>query len=608
MNKYEVLNEYFGYRSFRPGQEALIDAVLARRDVLGVMPTGAGKSLCYQVPALAQDGITLVISPLISLMRDQVMALVQTGAPAAYLNSSLSAAQFQEALRRMAQGRYKLVYVAPERLALPQFQELCSRLPIRFVAVDEAHCISQWGQDFRPDYLRIPEFLDALPERPVVGAYTATATALVKSDIESSLRLRDPLTLTTGFDRPNLYFAVEQPKNKNDALLKVLRGQTGRSGIVYCATRKKVEAVCEMLQEHGYAAGMYHAGLSAEKRSRNQEDFLYDRITVMVATNAFGMGIDKSNVSFVIHYNLPKSVEAYYQEAGRAGRDGSAAQCVLLYGTKDVTTQRFLIENGEPNPNLSPAQQAEAREQDYVRLAQMKAYAVDGGCLRNYLLRYFGEHPAQPCGNCSNCLSDFEEINITADAQQILACILSSGQRFGAALIAKILHGDEDARIRSYGLHRLATYGTLCRLPLTEIRRRIRTLLDQGFLIESDDYHVLTLEESAWEIQQGERVVLMRVERRKEAKKSERRKTPAEAADPVLFERLRQVRMELAKQEGCAAFIICSDATLRDMCDKRPRTMSELLEVSGVGQVKARRYGQAFLNALQNYMENSTEP
>ena len=421
MEKKEVLARYFGYDAFRPGQEALIDAVLSGRDALGVMPTGAGKSLCYQIPALMTEGITLVISPLISLMQDQVMALVQAGVPAAYLNSSLSPAQFREALRRLDAGRYKLVYVAPERLALPGFQDLCAKLPITFVAVDEAHCISQWGQDFRPDYLRIPEFLAALPTRPVLGAYTATATAQVKNDIIAALGLRSPVTAATGFDRPNLYFAVRRPKSKNRALLQEIEKHPNQSGIVYCATRKKVESVCQLLREEGYAAGMYHAGMEKAERTQAQEDFLHDRVQIMAATNAFGMGIDKSNVSFVIHYNMPASVEAYYQEAGRAGRDGEEADCILLYSPADVMTQRYLIEHSEPNPNLTADEQDQVRRLDGIRLNQMRSYALDYGCLRNHLLRYFGEKRYDPCGHCSNCLGlpredDAETVKITKKA------------------------------------------------------------------------------------------------------------------------------------------------------------------------------------------------
>lgn len=495
MNKSDVLSRFFGYREFRTGQEPLIDAILSGNDVLGVMPTGAGKSLCYQVPAMLLNGLTLVISPLISLMQDQVAALVQSGVPAAYINTALSPAQLQEALRRMESGRYRLVYVSPERLATARFQEICARVPIRFIAVDEAHCISQWGQDFRPDYLRIPDFIRALPERPIIGAYTATATERVKEDIEQSLGLRAPVRVTTGFDRPNLFFSVRRPKNKNDELLQLLQQHAGQAGIVYCATRKKVEAVCAMLQENGYAAGMYHAGMAKENRISAQADFLYDRLQIMVATNAFGMGIDKSNVSFVIHYNMPKSLEAYYQEAGRAGRDGSAADCVLLYSPGDVYTQRFLINHSEPNPALSPEEQDVAFKQDLLRLEQMKQYARGERCLRNFILRYFGETADEPCGHCSVCLK----------------------------------------------------------------------------LSQVSEEHP-----------------------RKKQKKTA-------AADPALFDALRALRAELAKKQRCAAFMIFSDASLRDMCAKRPATPSEFLDVSGVGEKKAALYASAFLDCIKQH-------
>lgn len=500
MEKKEVLSRYFGYDAFRPGQEALIDAVLSGRDALGVMPTGAGKSLCYQIPALMTEGITLVISPLISLMQDQVTALVQAGVPAAYLNSSLSPAQFREALRRLEAGRYQIVYVAPERLALPGFQELCARLPIAFVAVDEAHCISQWGQDFRPDYLRIPEFLAALPTRPVLGAYTATATAQVKDDIIAALGLRDPVMAATGFDRPNLYFAVRKPKSKNRALLQEIERHPNQSGIVYCATRKKVEAVCELLRAEGYAAGMYHAGLEKAERMQAQEDFLHDRIQIIAATNAFGMGIDKSNVSFVIHYNMPASVEAYYQEAGRAGRDGEEADCILLYSPGDVMTQRYLIEHSELNPNLTEDEQDEVRRADEMRLNRMRSYALDRGCLRNHLLRYFGEKRYERCGHCSNCLGIPKE------------------------------DGGETVRI---------------------------------------------------------------------TKKELRAKRNEDVADPALFEALRQLRLAVAREQDLKPFMVFSDATLRSMCEVRPTTMDEFLTVSGVGETKAKRYGEIFLACIR---------
>ena len=599
VDKFETLARYFGYSKFRPGQEELIDSLLAGRDVLGIMPTGGGKSLCYQIPALMGQGITLVISPLISLMQDQVMALVQVGAPAAYINHSLTSSQLWKAFQRMEQGRYKLVYVAPERLSLPQFQELCQRLPISCVTVDEAHCISQWGQDFRPDYLKISDFLAQLPRRPVVGAFTATATNRVKEDIISALGLQTPKVLTTGFDRPNLFFAVQAPLNKIDALLDALRKQKGRSGIVYCATRKKVEAVCQILRDNGYQAAMYHAGLDAAVRTANQEDFLYDRSPIMVATNAFGMGIDKSNVSFVIHYNMPKSLEAYYQEAGRAGRDGEPAHCLLLYSGQDMYTQNTLIENRDINPDITEEEREAAKRQDYLRLSQMKSYATQSGCLRAFILRYFGETPPRECGKCSNCVDQGAFLDITTDAQKILSCVKRSGERFGPALIADILHGDrEDDRIERNQLDSLSTFGILPQLSSTEIRRRIRSLIDQGFLEEEENYHVLSLSPAAWEVLRGKRTVSIREVKRKERKRT---RSAQESAPPPseLFERLRQLRLEIAREEGKPPFVIFSDSTLRDMCDKLPSNEEELLGVSGVGTTKLERYGKRFLDLLR---------
>ena len=409
MDKFQALKKYFGYDAFRGGQEKIIDGILQGRDVLAVMPTGAGKSLCYQVPAMLLPGITLVISPLIALMKDQVAALEKAGIPAIFLNSSLDSEGFFAALRSIRSGRSRLVYVSPERLNVPAFVELCRSVRVSLVAVDEAHCISQWGNDFRPNYMRIAGFVEQLPERPVVGAFTATATPKVRSDIRQNLRLRSPVEVTLTFDRPNLYFAVSTPQSREGYLRRLIREREGRSGIVYCATRKTVESVCAMLEDFGIAAGMYHAGLSPEKRSQSQEDFLSDRVPVMVATNAFGMGIDKPNVSYVIHYNMPKTIEAYYQEAGRAGRNGEPADCILLYSGQDVHTQKWLIEHSEPNPALSEEMQQEVRRLDYERLQRMTAYATGSGCLRQSILNYFGERSVGACGRCSNCLRALRE-------------------------------------------------------------------------------------------------------------------------------------------------------------------------------------------------------
>ncbi|WP_409970015.1 ATP-dependent DNA helicase RecQ [Bengtsoniella intestinalis] len=443
MEPLSLLKHHFGYQSFRGGQEALIHSILQGQDALGIMPTGAGKSICYQVPALAMEGIALVVSPLISLMQDQVVALKQAGVPAAYFNSTLTPKQRDLALYRASLGQYKLIYVAPERLLTPNFLAFAQSAPITMVAVDEAHCISQWGQDFRPSYGQIPQFIASLPKRPVVCAFTATATQKVTDDIKQLLDLQQPKVLITGFDRENLYFEVQQPKKKMEALLRFLKQKSDQSGIIYCSTRKAVEEVCQQLNDQRYYATRYHAGLSDEERRRNQEAFLFDQIPLMVATNAFGMGIDKSNVSFVVHYNMPKDLESYYQEAGRAGRDGAPAHCLLLYSGQDVRTNQWLIENGRDVEAADPETAQMLINRDKERLKQMTFFATTERCLRNFILRYFGEHPSQDCGHCSTCVlgarqveaetgwskrptstkRNYEHSPLNSQEQQLLLCL-----------------------------------------------------------------------------------------------------------------------------------------------------------------------------------------
>ena len=493
-DKLSVLKEYFGHDSFREGQDRITDSLLGGRDVLGIMPTGAGKSICYQVPALMFDGITIVVSPLISLMKDQVSALVQSGVAAAYINSSLTHAQYLKVLQNTESGKYKIIYVAPERLCAPAFLGICRNLNIFMVAVDEAHCVSQWGQDFRPSYLKIPDFIDALNSRPVVGAFTATATGAVRDDIKTLLRLVSPLVVTTGFDRPNLFFSVMQPKNKSIELMKLIKERKNESGIVYCSTRKAVEEVCELLQKNGFAATRYHAGLDENERRRNQDDFVYDRATIMVATNAFGMGIDKSNVSFVIHYNMPKNMESYYQEAGRAGRDGRSADCILLYSAKDVRTNQFLINNSEPNPDLTEDEQEEVRRRDRERLKQMTFYCTTHKCLRKFILEYFGDKGPERCEKCSNCLSNHENTDITVDAQKIMSCVARTGQRYGKKVICDVLRGSKNERLISAGLSRQSTYGIMADCPEKRLRDIIDHLCESGYMTaQGDEYPILKL-------------------------------------------------------------------------------------------------------------------
>ena len=430
----EILKNYFGYSSFREGQELLIEAILTGRDVLGIMPTGAGKSVCYQVPALLLPGVTIVVSPLISLMKDQVQALNQAGIHAAYINSSLSEGQIAKALQLAAGGRYKIIYVAPERLETYGFLQFARQIEISMLTVDEAHCISQWGQDFRPSYLNILPFIRLLSKRPVISAFTATATERVKEDISCVLGLVEPQILVTGFDRKNLFFSVETPKKKLDYVIRYVEEHPDESGVIYCATRKNVELVYGQLLTAGVSVTKYHAGLEQEERKQNQEEFMYDQKPVMVATNAFGMGIDKSNIRYVLHYNMPQSMENYYQEAGRAGRDGAAAECVLLYSAQDLVINRYLLESKEPNPENSEEDLLALQERDLERLRQMSYYAMTKRCLREYILQYFGEVGKGRCENCSNCQKEFEEIDVTKEAGKILTCIQEMRQRYGRSL------------------------------------------------------------------------------------------------------------------------------------------------------------------------------
>lgn len=493
----ELLKQYFGHSSFRDGQEKIISKLISGKDVLGIMPTGAGKSVCYQIPALMAEGITLVISPLISLMNDQVTALVQSGIRGAYYNSTLTAGQRTRVRRNMENGLYKIIYVAPERLETESFKAVCNKLDISYIAIDEAHCVSQWGQDFRPSYMKIPEFINDLPRRPVVGAFTATATEAVKRDILTMLELNEPYTVTTGFDRPNLYFEVRRPKTlagRMDEVLEILDSHEGKSGIIYCSTRKSVDELYETLSHQDYNVTRYHAGLDADERGRNQEDFIYDRKPVMIATNAFGMGIDKPDVAFVVHFNITKNIENYYQEAGRAGRDGSNADCIMLYMPKDIYTIKYFIDNSE-NEELTPGERSKIRRLDYIRLNKMVDYCTMNTCLRNTILRYFGESPGADCGNCSECTG-----------------------------------------------------------------------------------------------------------RKRAAEKRRKKQLRPTVSESDMFEKLRLERLRLSRLQGVPPYVIMSDATLRDICMKKPMTRAELLEVSGIGAAKADRYGDGIISIVKEFL------
>nr|WP_325212582.1 DNA helicase RecQ [uncultured Oscillibacter sp.] len=607
MDKLTLLKQFFGHGGFRPGQEPLIDALLSGRDALGVMPTGAGKSVCYQLPALLLPGLTLVVSPLISLMKDQVAALAQAGVPAAFLNSSLDAEEYREAYRRVLRGDCKLLYIAPERLQAEGFRRLLGELPVSLVAVDEAHCVSQWGQDFRPSYLEIAELVRSLPVRPPVGAFTATATAAVRRDIETLLELRDPLRVTTGFDRPNLFFEVVRARDKDLWLRRFLAERPEQSGIIYCATRKAVDQVCASLLAQGIPAAQYHAGMEDGDRRQSQEGFVYDQARVMVATNAFGMGIDKSNVGFVVHYNMPKDLESYYQEAGRAGRDGSPARCVLLYAPGDVQTAKYLITHSQ---EAQEEENPERLRRDLSRLDRMVRYCKTGGCLRADLLDYFGEIHGGHCGNCGNCAGDFVERDVTVEAQKILSAVARVEKRYacglGAAAVIKLLRGSRDKRTLQLGLDQLPTYGALKGVDQERVRRYVDLLLEEGFLrSDGEEYPVLRLTARAGDVLFRGRRVLLR-ERAAEAPESRPApgaafQAPSREADGSLLAALKALRSRLAQEAGVPAYIVFSNASLADMAALRPLDMEEFQQVSGVGRVKAERYGEAFLKAIRDW-------
>lgn len=614
-NKYDVLREYFGYSSFRNGQEELIDGITSGRDVLGIMPTGGGKSICYQVPALMMNGITIVISPLISLMKDQVMALKTAGVPAAFINSSLTPMQMGTVYRNLEAGMYKLVYVAPERLETEEFLALASRLPISLVAVDEAHCISQWGQDFRPSYLKIVSFLSALPRRPVLAAFTATATEVVRRDIVRILELRSPIRVITGFDRPNLNFEVIQPPEKMKALEDYLAAREGKSGIVYCMTRREVERICDSLARKGLPVTRYHAGLGDGERQRNQEDFIYDRKPIMVATTAFGMGIDKSNVNFVVHYNLPLSLEAYYQEAGRAGRDGEPADCLLMFARSDLPVARQLLFSSTENEAMTEEEKKTVFHQNQKRFTQMIGYCRTTRCLRGYILEYFGQPHAERCENCGNCRAVFVEEDITIDAQKILSCVKRAydhlGHSVGKLLIIRILRGSTDQRLRELGLDRLSTYGLMREVGQNRVSEMIDHLEAIGALVINEQHGGVMLTPGANGILfRGEKVMASfktEPESKSKTKKSKRQKESAVAlvGDEKLYEQLKALRLRLAEEERVPAYVIFANKSLSEMAAKKPMTHEDFLEISGVGQTKAERYGSVFLKAISDFVQSS---
>ena len=608
VNALETLKTYFGYDTFREGQEKIVEAILANRDVLAIMPTGAGKSICYQIPALMLPGITLVISPLISLMQDQVKALNDAGIHAAFINSSLTENQISKALYLAASGRYKIIYVAPERLENYEFLEFARNVEISMVTVDEAHCISQWGQDFRPSYLKIVEFIKNLPKRPIVSAFTATATEEVKNDILCTLSLADPEVVITGFDRKNLYYSVENIRRKDEFIMEYIEKHPTESGIIYCATRKNVDNLFELLFKRGVPVTRYHAGLTNETRKKNQDDFIYDRTPVIIATNAFGMGIDKSNVRYVIHYNMPQSMENYYQEAGRAGRDGENSQCILLFSLQDVMIDRMLLDNKDFS-DVDEEDEYLIRQRDIRRLQTMEGYCKTTGCLRNYILEYFGEKTSGPCDNCGNCHREYHEVDMTAEAKWVVNCVAETRGRYGLTIVLGTLMGAKRARLRELRTDQYKSYGALSGHSEAELRTLISQMTEMGYLYQTQEkYSVLKLGNITPLKDENIRVIMRTYEEKEPDKKKKIQKTVRKRSTDALtsagydlFEILRKLRLEIAKEESMPPYIIFSDKTLIDMCVKKPSDEEEMLNVSGVGANKLKKYGQRFLEEIQKF-------
>lgn len=604
----EALKVLFGYDSFRPGQKEVIESILSGRDVFAVMPTGAGKSVCYQIPAMLLPGITLVISPLISLMQDQVKALNEAGVSAAFINSALSENAYFETIRKAQQGLYKIIYVAPERLVTDGFLELAHSVCISMVTVDEAHCISQWGQDFRPSYMKIVEFVRTLATRPIISAFTATATVTVRDDIVCTLGLNKPYVLVTGFNRDNLFFQVDKPRNKDEYVIDYISQHPNDSGIVYCATRKNVDKLYDLLKDRGVSVAKYHAGMGQAERKKMQDDFAFDYTSIVVATNAFGMGIDKSNVRFVIHYNMPQSMENYYQEAGRAGRDGLDSKCILLFSPQDIVINRFLLDHKEMS-DLDSVDRETVKERDTKRLQIMERYCYTTECLRNYILKYFGENPEKPCEDCGNCLREFETLDMTDAAKKIINCVYESKGRYGKTIIIDIVAGAKTARLEEIGATDYKSYGTLSAVNKNLLKRLIGQLVLEGYLLVGD-YQVLKLG-NIMGLKNPEAKVLVKItdedklpERTTKAKKTSKGMESLTSAGFKLFDKLRELRLEIAREEGMPPYIIFSDKTLIDMAAKVPVSKSEMLAVSGVGENKYVKYGERFLGLIEKIIED----
>ena len=597
----QLLQTYFGYTSFRPAQEAPVESLLKNEDVVAIMPTGAGKSICFQIPALCKSGLTVVFSPLISLMKDQVDGLVDQNIPAALINSTLTQTEFNKTMYDVRSGNIKLLYIAPERLGSNFFCNVLRSMPISQVIVDEAHCISQWGHDFRPSYRLIGDWLASLPKRPVVGAFTATATKAVENDIKTLLGLDHANVYVTGFDRPNLSFSVVRTPKRMDYVVDYVRRHSHENGIIYCSTRKDVERVYDNLTRAGIQTGYYHAGLSDEMRKDMQNKYAFDQLQVMVATNAFGMGIDKSNVRYVLHYQMPRNMESYYQEAGRAGRDGAPAECILLYSGQDVRVHKYLIEQGHLEPQ---------REQVELRkLQSMIDYCFYSTCLRKYMLAYFGEIvPWLECSNCSSCNTKGERVNVTKEAKAIFRAIIATEERYGASMISSIVRGERTDRITRAGLDALSVFGYLSDVGDKEIKGLIQQFVASGYLRSSmGKYPVLSVTAGAEEVLAGHKEVeeirqevIVPSRKTKKSASISRSEVPRSGSGG-LFEHLRQHRKQLASQLSVPPYIIFPDTVLIDLANIRPKTLGEFGNIKGVGEAKLKKYGLSFLEAISQY-------
>ena len=584
----DLLKQYFGYDEFRPGQKEIIQKVIDQENVLGIMPTGSGKSICYQLPALLLDGLTVVVSPLISLMKDQVDAANQLGIPATFINSSLDGYETARRFQEIDRQQYRLLYIAPERFIMPDFIQAMKRWNVRMIAIDEAHCISQWGHDFRPSYLQMANQLDQLPNRPVIVALTATATVQVAADIKRLLKIPENNHIQTGFERENLRFQVIKDQKKEQYLIEYLKINKNQSGIIYAATRKEVDRLYHLLKKFDFSVGRYHGGLNENERTEMQEAFLYDRLQLIVATNAFGMGINKSNVRFVIHYQIPGSLEAYYQEAGRAGRDGLSSEAILLFSPQDIQVQKFFIQQSQREEGQ--------KQKEYEKLKAMTEYVYIESCLQQYILNYFGE-TSSPCNRCGNCLDDREIVEVTTEAQMVLSCLKRMGENYGKQMLMKVLAGSKEQKLQALGFGHLSTYGLMKNQSQKETMQLIEYLISNGYLLTiNGEYPVLKVTERGIQVLKGQESVY-----RKEPKKVQQL---SDEETDTLFEVLRELRKDLASEAGVPPYVVFSDSTLKEMSRIRPSSRLEMLQIKGVGQSKLDKYGEAFLSRIKNADSN----